>query len=138
MRPSSSSISRPCSRASAYAELGVTPPKGDAIPGLAEGYRIGVKRAMNCFLFDRGKRRSWPETFGVGVGNDDDAEAGPNGEAASFEARLPAGWGVARTKEAILLVHRSSIWAGVGGCSDCLTVLESQVLYCQPAIPRRP
>jgi hypothetical protein len=113
----------------AYAQLGATPPAGDlyAIPGL-EGYRSGVKRAMNCFLFDGGTRRSWPDTFGIGVGNDDDACADPNGVAASFEARLPAGWGVARTKEAIIRVHPALKNAWGRGLGYGLMFTESQVL----------
>lgn len=90
----------------AYAEVGARPPKGDlyAIPGL-EGYRSGVKMAMNCFLFDGGPRRSWPSTLGVGVGDDGEAAADPCSVAASFEARLPTGWGVGKAKKAILHVH---------------------------------
>ena len=90
----------------AYAEIGATPPEGDlyAIPGL-EGYRSGVKLAMNTLLFDGGPRRSWPSTLGIGVGDDDEAAADPGSTAATFDARLPPGWGVARTKKAILHAH---------------------------------
>ncbi|WP_127075808.1 hypothetical protein [Rhodomicrobium lacus] len=90
----------------AYCELGATPPDGDlyAIPG-AEGYRSGIKLAMNCFLFDGGPRLSWPAELGVGVGSDQEAIDDPEGRAAGFEARLPAGWTVGRTKQAILTVH---------------------------------
>jgi hypothetical protein len=113
----------------AYAELRAAPPEGDlyAIPGL-EGYRSGVKRAMNCFLFDGGTRRSWPDTFGIGVGVDDDAKADADGVAASFDARLPSGWGVARTKEAILRVRPvlRKVWGR--GYGYRLMFLESEVL----------
>lgn len=114
----------------AYAELGATPPNGDdlyAIPGL-EGYRSGVKRAMNCFLFDGVTRRSWPDTFGLGVGNDDDARADPDGVAANFDARLPAGWGVGKTKQAILRVHPALKEAWGRGFGYRLMFIESQVL----------
>ena len=49
----------------AYAEVGAVPPGGDlyAIPGL-EGYRSGVKLAMNCFLFDGGRRSLLAERIG--------------------------------------------------------------------------
>ena len=114
----------------AYAELDATPPDHDdlyAIPGL-EGYRSGVKRAMNCFLFDGGSRRSWPDTFGIGVGDDKEAEANPDGVAAAFDARLPAGWGVARTKQAILRVHPALKMAWGRGFGYRLMFIESQVL----------
>ena len=90
----------------AYAEVGAVPPGGDlyAIPGL-EGYRSGVKLAMNCFLFDGGRRSSWPNELGIGVGDDVEAAASPTSPAAAFEARLPAGWSVSTTKEAILRCH---------------------------------
>ncbi len=89
----------------AYAEVGAMPPEGDlyAIPELA-GYRSGVKMAMNTLLFDGGPRRSWPKELGVGVGTDADAAADPV-SAARYDARLPQGWTVKRTKEAILRVH---------------------------------
>ena len=113
----------------AYAELGAAPPEGDlyAIQGL-EGYRSGVKRAMNCFLFDGGTRRSWPDTFGIGVGDDKAADDNPDGVAASFEARLPASWGVARTNEAILHVHPALKNAWGRGFGYRLMFVESQVL----------
>ena len=91
----------------AYAEFGATPPNGDlyAISGL-EGYRSGIKLAMNTFLFDGGNaRRSWPNVVGVGMGDDRDAAADPRSAAASFDARLPQGWGVGRAKKVILMVH---------------------------------
>ncbi len=91
----------------AHAHLGETPPEGDlyAIPEL-EGYRSGVKLAMNCFLFDAGpRRRTWPKELGVGVGDDAAAAADPASRAAQFDARLPSGWGVATTKKAILQRH---------------------------------
>src|SRR5262245_49551073 len=43
--------------------------------------------------------------MGVGEGTDEDAAADPGSAAASFDARLPLGWGVARTKKAILQSH---------------------------------
>ena len=90
----------------AYLEVGATPPEGDlyAIPG-CEGYRSGIKLAMNCFLFDGGNRSKWPVELGVGIGSDKDAEIDPLGEAASCDARLPKGWGVGKTRAAILAVH---------------------------------
>lgn len=90
----------------AYAHVGATPPEGDqyAIPEL-DGYRSGIKMAMNAFLFDGGPRRSWPSALGVGVGTDADASSDPTSLAAAYEARLPEGWDVRRTKAAILRVH---------------------------------
>jgi len=90
----------------AYADVGATPPDGDlyAIPELT-GYRSGVKMAMNMMLFDNAPRRSWPKELGVGVGADADAAADSTSAAAQYEARLPEGWTVKRTKEAILRVH---------------------------------
>lgn len=90
----------------AYAHVGATPPDGDqyAIPGL-DGYRSGVKMAMNAFLFDGGPRRTWPSALGVGVGSDAEAAADPTSLAANYEARLPEGWDVKRTRDAILKVH---------------------------------
>jgi hypothetical protein len=101
----------------AYLEVGVVPPEGDlyAIPRL-QGHRNGVKKAMNCFLFDDGPRRSWPAEFLAGVDRDHDdhhddhengslvVEGDDPGRTGSA-ALLPAGWGVARTKKAILKVH---------------------------------
>jgi len=113
----------------AHAELGIAPPSGDlyAIPGL-EGYRSGVKMAMNCFLFDQSAaRRSWPTGLGVGMGDDNSAG---NGEvpAAEYDARLPEGWTVKRTRDAILQRHPA--WAAAFGTSICyrLMHLESEVL----------
>jgi hypothetical protein len=91
----------------AYAYLGRRAPEGDPynLPG-AKGYRSGIKRAMNILLFDHTTRRkSWPAQIGVGVGTDYDAVAKPEGRAAQFEGRLPAGWTVAKTKRAILHKH---------------------------------
>ncbi|HRF09997.1 MAG TPA: hypothetical protein PL193_15325 [Xanthobacteraceae bacterium] len=85
----------------AYGRLGMEPPKGDlyAIAG-AENHRSGIKMAMNTFLFDTHARRSaWPKEMGVGVGSDSE----PRDPA--FEARLPAGWTVGRTRKAILRCH---------------------------------
>jgi hypothetical protein len=122
----------------AYAMVGATPPEGDlyAIPGL-EGYRNGVKKAMNCFLFDGGPRRSWPREFlGGGVDGDDgdydDKGAGDgtgdDRRGASTPPLLPRGWGVARTKKAILQVHPllKDVWGRQLGHS--LMFKESEVL----------
>jgi hypothetical protein len=90
----------------AYARLKSTPPEGDpyTIEGF-EGYRSGIKKAMNCFLFDNTPRRSkWPNDIGVGVGDDDEAND-KTSEAARFEGRLPEGWTVGRAKKVILRKH---------------------------------
>jgi hypothetical protein len=114
----------------AYAAVGAVPPEGDLydIRGL-EGYRSGVKMAMNSFLFDRGGRRStWPKELGVGIGSDDDADADPASPAADYKARLPAGWGVGRTKKAILAKHPAlrDAWGRQFGYT--LMFRESEVL----------
>ena len=90
----------------AYAELGQCPPDGDlyAIPGF-KNHRSGIKFAMNCFLFDGGRRQSWPREMGVGVGDDETAKRDKDSEAAKFDGRLPGGATVAKTKAAILRVH---------------------------------
>jgi len=114
----------------AYAALEETPPEGDlyVIPGL-EGYRSGVKMAMNVFLFDETSKRSrWPKEMGVGVGSDDDAEHNPDGEAAPYHARLPAGWTVAKTKRAILEKHPHLAEAWGRGLGYRLMNLESDIL----------
>ena len=113
----------------AYAEVGATPPNGDlyAIPGL-EGYRSGVKMAMNCFLFDGGPRRSWPSALGVGVGDDDEVAADPCSAAARFDARLPKGWGVGKTRKAILHVHPTLKTAWGRSLGYQLMFQESQIL----------
>jgi hypothetical protein len=113
----------------AYAEIGAQPPEGDlyAIPGL-EGYRSGVKTAMNCFLFDAGRRRKWPSDMGVGVGDDHDASTNPEGEVASFKGRLPHGWTVVRTRTAILKVHPALADAWDRQLGFRLMFLESQIL----------
>ena len=114
----------------AYAEVGATPPEGDlyVIPGL-EGYRSGVKLAMNTFLFDGGgSRRSWPSVMGVGVGDDGDATADPSSVAASFNARLPEGYGVSTTKKAILQVHPALRDAWGRQLGYRLMFLESEIL----------
>jgi hypothetical protein len=87
----------------AYAELGVQPPPGDlyAISGL-EDYRSGVKLAMNSFLFDGGRRDSWPTAMGIDIGNDLNALGD---EQLKLDAVLPEGWTVKRTRDAILHVH---------------------------------
>ena len=91
----------------AYADVGAVPSEGDlyAIPGL-EGYRSGVKLAMNIFLSDESaRRRSWPKEMGVGVGDDRAAYEDPYSKAAGFDGRLPEGWTVKRLKDAVLKVH---------------------------------
>jgi hypothetical protein len=60
--------------------------------------------ALNCFLFDTTTRRSWPSAMGIGQGDDQAARAGDL-PAASFEARLPPGWTVKKTRAAILQRH---------------------------------
>src|SRR4029077_1075759 len=90
--------------------------------------RSGVKRAMNCFLFDGGTRRSWPASFGIGVGDDEDAATNPESLAASYDARLPKGWGVGRTKQAILTIHPALKGAWGRGLGYHLMFLESQIL----------
>ncbi|WBT39953.1 hypothetical protein [Hyphomicrobium sp. DMF-1] len=90
----------------AYAELGSVPPPGDlyVIPGF-ESYRSGIKFAMNCFLFDGGPRRAWPDELAIGLEDDLTAARNSDGEETKYEARLPAGATVGSTKEAILSVH---------------------------------
>jgi hypothetical protein len=90
----------------AYARLNTRAPEGDLyeVPG-TEGYRSGIKTAMNTFLFDTAPRRSWPNEVGIGVGSDMDAERDPEGIAASYKGLLPEGWTVSRTKKAILAKH---------------------------------
>lgn len=114
----------------AYAELGATPPESDlyAIDGLA-GYRSGVKMAMNCFLFDEANtRRTWPAVLGQGVGDDHEAQANPDCLAASFQARLPAGWTVRKTKAAILAKHPALVAAWGRGLGYRLMNTESDIL----------
>jgi hypothetical protein len=90
----------------AYAAVGAVPPEGDlyVIPGL-EGYRSGVKMAMNTFLFDKAPRRSWPNDMGMGAGDDSEVYGDPYGDAVRLEGRLPKGWTVKRLKQAVLKVH---------------------------------
>jgi hypothetical protein len=113
----------------AYFEVGAVPPECDlyAIPG-AEGYRSGIKLAMNCFLFDGGNRSKWPTKLRVGVGSDEDAKIDPSGEAASYEARLPRGWTVGKTKKAILAVHPALKPAWGRRLGYGLMYKESQIL----------
>lgn len=114
----------------AYAFLDEAPPEGDlyAIPGL-EGYRSGVKMAMNVFLFDEtSERPRWPKEMGVGVGSDADAANDPAGEAASYDARLPASWTVGKTRRAILQKHPHLAEAWGRGLGYRLMNLESDIL----------
>lgn len=93
----------------AYAKLNISPPSGDLyeILGL-EKHRSGVKLVMNTFLFDGGVRQKWPSALGFDMEDDHDAADGNlDDEGAEFEARLPKGWTVKRTREAILSVHPS-------------------------------
>lgn len=112
----------------AYAEVGAVPPAGDlyAIPGL-EGYRSGVKMAMNALLFSTGTKKTWPASMGVGKGDD---AAAIQGElpAAEYEARLPSGWTVRRTKAAILDRHPVLRGAFGKGLGYRLMNRESEVL----------
>jgi hypothetical protein len=113
----------------ALARLRAPTPIGDvyAIEG-AEGYRSGIKMAMNTFLFDRHLRRSkWPDEMGVGVGTDEDARD-PTSPAADYEARLPAGWTVGRTRKAILNRHPAIKQAWGHGLGYGLMYDESRVL----------
>lgn len=113
----------------AYARLGALPPDGDQyrVEG-AKSYRSGIKMAMNTFLFDTSmKRGSWPKEMGVGVGDDVEAEdkASP---AAHYEARLPPGWTVRRTREAILRRHPALAQAWGSGLGYSLMFTESRIL----------
>jgi hypothetical protein len=113
----------------AYGRLGAKPPRGDlyAVAG-AEGYRSGIKLAMNTFLFDTHMRRSkWPKEMGVGVGTDVDA-LDPSSPAAAFDHRLPAGWTVGRTRKAILKRHPKLGAAWGRGLGHELMFDESRVL----------
>jgi hypothetical protein len=114
----------------AYAEVGAEPPEGDlyAIPGL-EDHRSGVKLAMNCFLFDGpNPRRSWPDELAVGDGDENGTRVDPSLVGASIKGRLPGGWGVGKTKKAILSVHPAlkSAWGRHLGYR--LMFRESEVL----------
>ena len=109
----------------AYAHLGVDPPDGDqyAIPDLID-HRDSVKRAMSVLLFDKSSnRKSWP---------------------AEVKALLPAGWGVGRTKSAILQLHprlRSAWGVGLGyglmftESEVLIAVLKALVTDGVPALP---
>ena len=112
----------------AYAELGAQPPDGDLywVPELA-GYRSGIKLAMNCFLFDTNPRRSgWPVQMGI---DDDVSEQDvPEQVAQDFDGLLPSGWGVARTKRAILSQHPILRGAWGRGLGHRLMFLESEIL----------
>lgn len=112
----------------AYASLGVDAPDGDvyALPG-AEGYRSGVKMATNCLLFDTHVRRGWPKALGVGMG-DDDAAVSSEAPAGDFEARLPEGWTVKRTKQGILERHPALAPVLGRGLGYALMNKESEVL----------
>lgn len=113
----------------AYAELKVPSPTGDlyAISGL-EGYRSGAKLAINCLFFDTSNsRKTWPVGMGVGVGDDDAAASGEVPEA-EFQARLPAGWTVKKTKQAILDHHPALADAFGRGLGYRLMYQESEVL----------
>jgi hypothetical protein len=117
----------------AYADVeGTAAPEGDlyAIPGL-EGYRSGVKLAFNVFLFDvTQSRRSWPKgQMGIGAGDDAEARADPQGHAAQFEGRLPAGWeNPERLRAAILERHPPLRKAFGRRLGHSLMFTESQVL----------
>jgi len=113
----------------AYARLGACPPAGDlyAIEG-AEGYRSGIKLAMNTFLFDTNMRRSkWPKEMGIGVGTDAEAR-NPASAAAKFDHRLPAGWTVGRTRKAILKTHPKLRGTWGRGLGHELMFDESRIL----------
>lgn len=112
----------------AYAEVGAEPPPGDlyAIPGL-EGYRSGVKLAMNTFMFAKGKKQRWPEGMGVGVGDDEAAKAGEV-PAADYDARLPAGWTVSRMRKAVLDRHPALAPVLEKGMGYRFMFTESEVL----------
>jgi hypothetical protein len=105
----------------AYAVVGEVPPDGDlyAIPGL-QGYRRGVKLAMNTFLFDGSVRRSWPSEMIVGDVDDAAAE--------NDIPRLPGGSSVAVVKKAILSIHPplAAVWGRQLGYR--LMFQESEIL----------
>ncbi len=115
----------------AYAELGRTPPEGDlyALPGL-EGYRSGVKLALNTLFWDETRRRKyWPEGMGVGMGDDGAAKERPNGFAGAFKGRLPAGWeNPARLIGAILERHPGLEPALGRSLGATLMFRESQIM----------
>lgn len=115
----------------AYAELGQTPPEGDlyAVPGL-EGYRSGVKLALNTLFWDDHRnRKAWPEAMGVGVGDDVAARERPNGPAAHYQGRLPPGWNsVLRLTTAILDRHPGFHDALGRAIGATLMFRESQIM----------
>jgi len=113
----------------AYGEIGATPPEGDLylIPGLEE-YRSGVKLAMNAFLFDTSnRRRSWPSAMAIGRGTDEEPMPDEEG-AEEVEGRLPRGWNVRDTKDAILQVHPALRSAWARGLGYRMMFVESEIL----------
>ena len=116
----------------AYAHFGLAAPNGDlyAIPGL-EGHRSGVKLAFNVFTFDSNRlRQKWPAgEMGVGVGDDAEAQADPDVEAAERQGLLPAGWeNPERLRAAILAKHPALTKAFGGRLGYGLMHMESRVL----------
>ena len=79
----------------------------------------------------------------MGVGSDPDAEGDPLSEAARYDARLPLGWTVRRTRKAILAVHPAlkAAWGRHLGyhlmCKESLiliAVLEALMMRNFPAL----
>jgi hypothetical protein len=109
----------------AYAHLWLPAPEGDvyAIPGL-DGYRDGVKLAMNCFLFDdTTTRKRWPKD--MNFTHETDADATDDGVAKN---KLPPRWTVSRTKMVILSVHPHLDRAWGHGLGYHLMWQESEIL----------
>jgi len=82
---------------------------------------------MNAFLFSTGAKKQWPSSLGVGKGDDAAANSGEL-PAAAYEARLPAGWTVRRTKDAILQHHPTLETVFGKGLGYRLMYQESEVL----------
>ena len=92
----------------AYARLGVQSPEGD-LSLSPERELVAGSMAMNTMFFNSGRRMAWPKELGVGVGDEDAARAGEP-PAADFEARLPEGWTVRRTRASDLATPPGTGW----------------------------
>jgi hypothetical protein len=113
----------------AYAHVKAVPPMEDLYDvEELRGYRSGVKLAMSVFMFNKGIKRQWPKSMGLGVGNDEDAACVVL-PAADYDGLLPSKeWTVKKVKDVLIRRHPPLADCFNIGLGHRLMFMESELL----------